>query len=511
MNSPPLVTSEKAREEGEDGGAAYDHLVPQYLHEPATVKIEKHSAHPLEADAADAYTDDGEDYYEVTLDPEDGLYPLPYVARRDDGTESGEPFDPDERAAHEGETTRQTFYPDPERIFEEIDRGIHGRRIDGTVNPLGDLAEFEFIRPLPPGGYRSEDETVGEDFFPYEPHYDNRMPRVRDLAQIVNVLQRHIDEGDYDGVLWLEGSPRLEETLYWLQLLLDTELPITGHVANRPHGLLSNDGDRNIVTGVEYIVSGKGEGKGAVAIQDQQVFASREFKKGDARPGAFDAVGGNGGVLGTVKADVRIQFEPTYDHTADSSVNVSELPSEVTFVDEYGDDSETAIRIKDDDGDLIGSEIPRVSIAKGMSYPQVRNEGDPETEVDIMARVEQALEEQADAGDTPNLHGLVFEGSSPYGTGSQSQHAAMRRAAYSGIPVVRVGRADPGGFVPPDDELPTVEGSNLDTNKAAILLTAALLKFGRLPKAEDPADPTPAERAAVAEKLESYQAVVDSH
>lgn len=52
-NSTPLVTSNKARET--DTGAEYDQLVPQYLHEPVTVKIEQFSAHPLEEDAAAVY------------------------------------------------------------------------------------------------------------------------------------------------------------------------------------------------------------------------------------------------------------------------------------------------------------------------------------------------------------------------------------------------------------------------------------------------------------------------
>ena len=93
-NSPPLVTSNKGRLPGDRLiPGRYDHLVPQLLYEPVTVKIRKFSAHPLEEDAVEVYHDNGKDYYEVTLVPEDGPYLLPYMARRKDGTKDGAPFE----------------------------------------------------------------------------------------------------------------------------------------------------------------------------------------------------------------------------------------------------------------------------------------------------------------------------------------------------------------------------------------------------------------------------------
>ena len=59
--------------------------------------------------------------------------------------------------------------------------------------------------------------------------------------------------------------------------------------------MLSNDGDRNIVDSVDYIVSGiwkhdTGKDKvGAVMIQEEQIFAARDVQKGDDRPGGYVA------------------------------------------------------------------------------------------------------------------------------------------------------------------------------------------------------------------------------
>ena len=88
-----------------DGAPArIDVLRTQRLAAPATVYVEQFSAHPLEADAAelygppDGYVDstgkvhnerqstDDKPVYAMELRPEDGLYPLPYMALQADGS-----------------------------------------------------------------------------------------------------------------------------------------------------------------------------------------------------------------------------------------------------------------------------------------------------------------------------------------------------------------------------------------------------------------------------------------
>ena len=136
----------------------------------------------------------------------------------------------------------------------------------------------------------------------------------------------------------------------------------------------------------------------------------------------------------------------------------------------------------------------------------------PDNEVDIIARIDKALQEQASSdAASPRLHGFVLEGSSPYGLGGMSQHRALEVAAFSGMPVARVGRADPGGRVPSGWDDLTIAGSNLDTNKARLLLMAAMLKLGRLPKARDPRNPTREERAATVSAVERFQEIFERH
>ena len=77
--------------------------------------------------------------------------------------------------------------------------------------------------------------------------------------------------------------------------------------------------------------------------------------------------------------------------------------------------------------------------------------------------------------------------------------------------MARVGRADPGGRVPSGWDDLTIAGSNLDTNKARLLLMAAMLKLGRLPRARDPRNPTKAEREATVAAVARFQEIFENH
>src|SRR6266568_1737602 len=117
--------------------------------------------------------------YVIELRPEDGLYPLPYMATQADGAaweeECALPNAPEEKA-------RQGFFPDGSRSFEEIDRLQIGE--SGVGNLISAKAEVDFYRVLPPSGYkkglpahRRTDRGAGDippeqrgiDFFPYKP------------------------------------------------------------------------------------------------------------------------------------------------------------------------------------------------------------------------------------------------------------------------------------------------------------------------------------------------------
>jgi hypothetical protein len=548
QNSPPLVTSNKARRKyglplrtNPDGTEArFDALRAQRLAAPATVYVECFSAHPLERDAADLYGPpdgyldahgvfrreptgpDDKPVFEIEIRPEDGVYPLPYMARQADGM------------AWEGECTapgapalqaRQSFYPDGSRSFEEIDRLSLGAA--GVANLISSFADVDFFRVLPPAGYtkglpaahRSDvgagdiaPEARARDFYAYRPYHLGEAPPRPALARLTNAARRVFDQGKYDGAIYTQGSPQIEEVAWWFNLLIDTTIPIVGNAAQRPQGEISNDGPKNITDSVEYIASrmwadehGRNRA-GVIVLQEQRLFAAREVMKVDARPGGYVATGGHGGILGGMgyHGAAVLHYVPALKHTWQSEVNLTKLPAAVPLA-RLADGALVTeeARTRSDDGDLLESAIPSVAIVKDGGFYAEDYFEHPDVAADLVALLERKLS-------LNRLAGFVIEGTTPYGKMTSSvRQAVMRRAISCGLPVVRVGRGNPEGFADPDDYF--IAGSNLTATKARLLLMACLLKFGSLPPTRDPNKPTAAELSATRAAVAAYQKVFDTH
>jgi L-asparaginase len=546
QNTPPLVTSNKARAKhglplrpNPDGSPmAFDALRAQRLAAPVKIYVEQFSAHPLESDVAELYgppdgymstegvfsktrsRDSDKPVYEIELKPEDGLYPLPYMALQVDG----KPWE--EECTEPGSMkARQGFFPDGSRSFEEIDRLSIG--VDGVVNQISSLANVDFYRGAPPSGYTKGQpahlrtdkgegdiapEIRGKDYYGYKPYHLASAPPRPMLAKVTNDMQALVSSPDYDGVIWTQGSPQVEESAYWFQLLIDTTKPICGNSAQRPQGQISNDGPKNIVDSTAFIQSGvwadnEGRNKcGVVVIQEQQIFASREVAKGDARPGGYIATGGHGGIIGNVSHTGRIAltYLPVFKHTYLSDVRLSLLPSTVKAVKKGASGIETvSVQVKDSAGKLLADAVPVVSIIKDGSYSTLEFGDDPALELDLIASIDHKLS-------MGRLTGFVIEGLVPYGsTPSQARHKLMLKAAFSGIPVCKVGRGAPEGFADPHDF--QIAATNLTGTKARLLMMACLLKFGSLPAAKDPSNPTSAELDAIRKAVVQYQDVFSTH
>jgi L-asparaginase len=548
QNTPPLVTSNKARQKyslpllrSPDGSTAkFDALRAQRLAAPVKVYVEQFSAHPLESDAAELYappdgfvgidgsfhkerhSDSDKPVFEVELRPEDGLYPLPYMARQADGQAWEEECAAPNAPIHQA---RQGFFPDGSRSFAEIDRlSIDA---DGRASMISSRAEVDFYRMLPPSGYKKglaaalrtdvgegdiSPEALGKDFFPYKPRHIASAPPRPALARVTNVAQRVMASGNYDGAIFTQGSPSVEETACWFNLLIDTTVPICGNAAQRPQGQISNDGPHNIVDSLIYLGSriwadDQGRNRaGVVVIQEQRAFAAREVMKVDARPGGYVATGGHGGILGGVNhlGKAKLLYVPAYKHTYLSDVNTTRLPAVVKAVraDRSGVDT-IEIAIKGRDGEILPGAIPSVSITKDGAFSAEDFGHDPELEPDLAFLIDHKLS-------LGRLAGFVIEGQVPYG--SMTAHARqklLQRAVLRGLPIVRVGRGASEGFA---ESTPFfISGSNLTAIKARVLLMACLMKFGSLPPARDPDKPTAGELAAIEKAIADYQQVFDTH
>lgn len=517
-----------------------DQLTFQRLAAPVTVYVDQFSALPLDRDSVelfappDGYLDENNAFhkartslgdrpvYAIVLRPDDGLYPLPYMGRRADGS-AWEDWEP---AAGAKGMIRQPFYPDASRLFEEIQR-IGAESVGNLVG----RAHFDFFRPAPPGGYvhglpaaqRTDEgtgdipaEKAGVDYFPYtykgaSATYDNLAPGRAALARITNDVQMTLATGKYRGGLWLEGSPRVEDTIYWFNLVIDTDAMLVGVIANRPNRMLSPDAPWTVADAVDFVLSDvwrDADGKnrvGDVTVQDQHITAARETIKEAPRPGGFGTMGGLGGVIGTT-AGPKLTFLPVNRHGRTSEVRYSAIPKTVPGLHRTASGliEQIQVAVKDDAGHLRGETIPEVELVDFNSWMTA---GSPDTPDPVVSRIESAITRCL--GESP-LCGLV--GTVPLSGHFDRANALMiDQTALSGFVVAKVSRGNPGAFMSDVPDNLFIEGSNLNANKARVLLMACLLRFGCPPPAADPRHPTETEKSAVRSHLARIQQVFDTH
>ena len=201
---------------------------------------------------------------------------------------------------------------------------------------------------------------------------------------------------------------------------------------------------------------------------------------------------------------ISLMYLPAYKHTHLSEVNVSRLPEKVAAVRLGAAGLERFdLALKDKSGQLLENAIPSVAIVKDGTYCGEDFGDDPALEEDLDYLVKHKLR----AG---RLVGFIAEGITPYGKlPSEVRMAIFQRAIFSGVPVVRVGRGNPEGFSDLDPIF--ISGSNLNAIKARLLLMAALMRLGSLPKASDPVKPTAAEIAATRKAVATYQEIFNTH
>jgi L-asparaginase/Glu-tRNA(Gln) amidotransferase subunit D len=481
LNTPRLVS----------GG-----LRPQRLVADAEVVVEGWSGHPLLGEGS--WGAGGGGPRRVVLGAEDGLWLLPFP-----GADAGEG----------GVGEAQSFFPDASRLYEEVDRfGVDGA---GSSGLLSGLARFEFFRAGAPGGFLSRGERLGVDFFPYGWRDDGRAePDTAALARLTNLVQQVLGGGGFAGAQWLEGSPVVEETLYWLSLLVDTTVPIVGQVALELHQALGSDGGRNVLDGLRYLTSrcwadeSGVDRVGPVVVVDSLVVTAREVVKVASRPGGYATLGVGRGVVGTVDhgREPQLAFLPTRLHTWSSQVNLSRLPEQVFGVTASGDRGggavvSTPVRVLDEDGGLRAEAIPNVRIVKYGRYGACGDCEDPA--VEVTALVGHNLDHHP-------LGGFVCEGLVGDGSHELATEKALAAAAYAGFPVVRCPRGNADNHVG-DLPAPFIGSAGLTANKARLLLMATMLKLGALPAARDPHHPTPAEQTATTTAIHAYQQLFNTH
>lgn len=142
------------------------------------------------------------------------------------------------------------------------------------------------------------------------------------LANRVNEL---LTSGKADGVVITHGTDTMEETAYFLNLVVKSDKPIVMVGAMRNSGSLSADGPLNIFNAVNVAMNKEAAGKGVMVVMNDEIHAAREVTKTNTT--AVDTFKSpNSGKIGTVfYGNVKFYMNPTRKHTVNSAFDISKI------------------------------------------------------------------------------------------------------------------------------------------------------------------------------------------
>ncbi|MCX7366557.1 MAG: asparaginase [Alphaproteobacteria bacterium] len=296
--------------------------------------------------------------------------------------------------------------------LELQDYGVHNNRLQAS----GIVARFPEVNEVA--------EVVAVDFRNV-PSTDIYFPEWQALAALCSQLVA--DHPDLAGIVIGHGTATLEETAYFLNLILKISIPVVMIGSQRPASGLSTDAAINLVNGVRTAMDPDSRGRGVLLMLNDEIQAAREVTKtSNWRMQTFRTP--DFGALGHADAD-RIAYyrRPERRHMPDTEFDVAGLAA-----------------------------LPRVDIV--YAYP-----GSDGTAVRAFVAA--------------GAKGIVSAGFAP-GSPPPADLAALAEAVKQGVTVVQSSRAGSGRIYRSKrlTDAGILSGDNLNPQKARLLLALALTR-----------------------------------
>ena len=234
-------------------------------------------------------------------------------------------------------------------------------------------------------------------------------------------------QGDVDGIVVTHGTDTLEETAYFLNLVVRSDKPIVVVGSMRPGTAMSADGMLNLYNAVTVAASKDARGKGVLVTMNDEINTGRDVSKQvNIKTGAFVSPWG---ALGMVVEGKNYWFRlPAKRHTVNSEFNIEKVDT-----------------------------LPLVEVAYG--YGNVSDT---------------AYRAFADKGAKAIVHAGTGNGSV-----SNTVVPALQELRGKGVQIIRSSHVNAGGFVlrnaeQPDDKYDWIVAHDLNPQKAKILASVAL-------------------------------------
>ncbi len=255
------------------------------------------------------------------------------------------------------------------------------------------------------------------------------------LIELANYINKVSEDDNVDGFVITHGTDTLEETAYFLNLVLKTNKPVVITGSMRPGTAISADGPFNLYQAVALAANSEASGKGVLVAFSDEIYGARDICKVNTfRTDAFNQR--DLGCFGYMRDDqVFFYNSSTKRHTLDTEFDVPDVEN-----------------------------MPKVEII--MFYIDAGT--------DLLDYI------------SKTCRGVVLAGAGSGGSSSEWDDK-IKEIVESGIPVVRASRVSNGLITYEDSEIKTkgIYSGNLSPQKARILLSLGLTKTQKMEELQE--------------------------
>ncbi len=147
-----------------------------------------------------------------------------------------------------------------------------------------------------------------------------------DWLDLARTVQGLFDRNEADGVVITHGTNTLEETAYFLNLVVRSERPVVLVGAMRPANAMSADGALNLFNAVKVAADSASAGRGCLVVMNDTILGARDVTKNSTnRVQAFESR--DLGPLGYADSDGRVVYYHRHErlHTDQAGFDISSL------------------------------------------------------------------------------------------------------------------------------------------------------------------------------------------
>jgi L-asparaginase len=192
------------------------------------------------------------------------------------------------------------------------------------------------------------------------------------LLDLAKEVDKQLKDPKVNGIVITHGTDTLEETAYFLNLVIKSDKPVVLVGSMRPSTALSSDGPLNLYNAVAIAASEKSKGKGVLIALNDKIGSARDTNKTDTT--SVDTFQSQDfGYLGLVQGGQPYYYtESTRKNTKETEFNINdinELPR-VDIVYAHGNDS----RVMVDAAVNAGAKgIIHAGTGNGSVYPETQD------------------------------------------------------------------------------------------------------------------------------------------